>query len=88
VTLLIILSGIAAVAGTLGAIFATWRWDYARRAYVYQKKQLYLQILMLAESREYWRTPKLEYCNRKKIYKANLEEEIHHIVRELKQAFE
>jgi len=87
-SLLLILSGIAAVAGSLGAIFATWRWDYARKAYAYQKKQLYLQVLMLAESREYWQTPKMEYVNKKRNHKVSVDKEIKHIVRELELAFD
>lgn len=81
-TLYLALAGIAAVASIIGAIFAAWRWDYARRAFDYQKKQIYLQILMLAESREYWRTPKMAYVKRKEIYKANIDKEIKHILKE------
>ena len=85
--MLLILSAIAAIAGTMGAIFATWRWDYARKAFDLQKKQLYLQILMLAESREYWRMPKMTYVGKKKQYKADLDEEIEYIIQELKKVF-
>lgn len=74
---------IGAISGTIGAIFATWRWDYARKAYDLQKKQLYLQILMLAESREYWRMPKMQYVGKKSSYKADVSEEIKCILGEL-----
>ena len=55
---------IAAFASVIGAIFAAWRWNYARKAYVYQKRQLFIQVLMLAESREYWRMGKLPYIEK------------------------
>lgn len=55
---------IAAIASVIGAVFAAWRWDYARKAFTYQKRQLYLQILMLAESREYWRMKKMDYVKK------------------------
>lgn len=55
---------IAAVASVVGAIFAAWRWDYARKAFIYQKRQLFLQVLMLSESREYWKSPKSYYVGK------------------------
>jgi len=51
---LLTIACIGAVASIIGAIFAAWRWDYARKAYDLQRKQLYLQIKMLGESRQYW----------------------------------
>lgn len=74
---------VAAIASVIGAVFATWRWDYARKAFEYQKKQLYLQICMLAESREYWSTPKMAYVKKKETYKANIDKETEYILREL-----
>jgi len=67
--MLLQLSLIAAVAATIGAIFAIWRWSYALQAYKLQKLQLMIQILMLDESREYWKTPKMIYCKEKKNFK-------------------
>ena len=60
---------IAAFASTIGAIFAIWRWSYALKAYKLQQLQLLIQILMLAESREYWKTPKMIYCRDKEDFK-------------------
>lgn len=77
------LTATAAIASVVGAMFAIWRWNYAVRAYDLQKKQLYLQTLMLAESREYWRMPKMQYVGQKKICKADVNEEIKHILHEL-----
>jgi len=85
--LILILSAIAAIASVVGAIFATWRWDYARKAFDLQKKQIYLQVLMLAESREYWRTPKMQYVDKKMKYKATLGEEIKYVLKELERIF-
>jgi len=67
--MLLELSLIAAVASTIGAIFAVWRWTYALKAYKLQKLQLMIQILMLDESREYWKTPKMIYCKEKENHK-------------------
>lgn len=79
-----ILTFIAATASVIGAIFATWRWNYARKGFKLQEQQLYLQILMLAESREYWKMPKRSYVKSKSKYKENVNEEIEHIIKELK----
>lgn len=64
--MLLLLSSIAAVASVLGAVFAIWRWNYALKAYRLQRLQTTLRILMLVESREYWRTPKMLYVADKK----------------------
>ena len=61
----LLLTAVAAVGSVIGAIFATWRWDYARRAFELQRTQLKLQVLMLMESREYWKMPKLKYVSKK-----------------------
>lgn len=62
--LILALTSVAAMASVIGAIFAMWRWDYARRAFKLQKIQLKLQVLMLMESREYWGTPKMQYVSK------------------------
>lgn len=49
-----VLTAIAAVASVIGAIFATWRWDYARKAFKIQRFQYKIQKIMLEESRKYW----------------------------------
>ena len=63
--MLLTISSIAAVSAIIGAIFAIWRWTYALKAFKLQKVQLMIQILMLVESREYWKTPKMKYCEGK-----------------------
>ena len=63
--MLLTISSIAAVSAIIGAIFAIWRWTYALKAFKLQKVQLMVQILMLDESREYWKTPKMKYCEEK-----------------------
>ena len=79
----LILTAIAAVGSVMGAIFATWRWEYARRAYDLQKKQIYLQISMLAESRDYWRTPKMTYVKRNRPSIKYTDKEIEKVLSEL-----
>ena len=63
--MLLTISIIAAVSAIIGALFAIWRWTYALKAYKLQKLQLMIQMLMLAESREYWKTPKMKYVKKK-----------------------
>jgi len=86
-TLALLVTAVAAIASVVGAIFAIWRWDYAKKAYDIQKMQIYLQILMLAESREYWRLPKMTYVGQKKDLNKNVEKEIDYILRELEKVF-
>ena len=87
--MIVILSAIAAIASVIGAIFATWRWDYARKAFDLQKKQIYIQILMLAEYREYWNMPKMAYVKKKDYINkdTNIDDEIEHIIRGLEGVF-
>lgn len=63
---ILVLTTVAAGASLIGAIFAMWRWDYARRAFKLQKIQLKLQVMMLMESREYWETPKMQYVAKRR----------------------
>lgn len=67
--MLLTISTIAAVSAIIGAIFAIWRWTYALKAFKLQRVQLMIQILMLDESREYWCTPKMKYCEEKETHK-------------------
>lgn len=64
--LLLAMSGLAATASIIGAIFAIWRWEYAIRSYKLQRLQVMMQMLMLDESREYWSTGKDEYIREKR----------------------
>ena len=82
--LLLTLTSIAAIASVIGAIFAMWRWSYAVKAYDLQKKQLYLQTLMLAESREYWRMGKEKYVKKYSKIPTTVEGELKKILKTLK----
>lgn len=62
------LTFIAATASIIGAAFAIWRWSYAVKAYDMQKLQVKVQVMMLIESREYWKTPKMTYVGLKKVF--------------------
>ena len=75
---------VAAVASVIGATFAVWRWEYAVKAYALQKKQIYLQTLMLAESREYWRMGKEDYVKKYSKIPTTVEREIDKILNELR----
>ena len=78
----LMLTTFAVIASSIAALFAIWRWEYAKKSYSLQKKQLYLQILMLAESREYWKAPKQTYIDEKKPT-MTIEEEIDEILKGL-----
>jgi len=80
--MLLELSLIAAVSATIGAVFAVWRWSYALKAYKLQKLQVTIQILMLDESREYWKTPKMKYVKEKEGFFPQLKD----IIEEAKKA--
>lgn len=82
--LYLFISSIAAVASVIGAIFAIWRWDFAKKSFDLQQKQVYLQILMLAESREYWYLPKMDYVEKKAIASKDIDDQIKRILKELR----